>query len=74
MNGPFVIRCGSTGGYLGNGGRIVFSKDKARGFSILERANAAFRKEAKAPDSVIGPENSLGWEVLPISAAIDLER
>lgn len=70
--GPFVIRCGCTGGYLANGGRVVFRKAQARGFTLLERAEAAFRKEARAEDSLIGDTNPLGWEVLPYSKAEDL--
>jgi hypothetical protein len=68
MTGPYVIRCGATGGYLATGGRIVFTKDKARGFSLRHRAEAALNKER----DLVGVGNPLGWEVLPKAKAVDL--
>lgn len=70
-HGPFVIRCGCTGGYLANAGRVVFRKDSARGFSLRERAELAFRKE-QGEDGLIGDTNPLEWEIVPKSEAYDL--
>ncbi len=72
QGGPYVIRCGATGGYLANGGRVVFRKAGARGFSILERAQAAFRREQRSADPLIDEANSLEWEIIPSRDAQDL--